>query len=187
MIFRRRGESSDQSWFQTLNFAAIVVLLVATVVMAVPDMVVGLRGLPAKYRRAFLGEPRAMSGSLRTPSAGISAPASRNASDSLSMQLARLDQEIARIRQNTGSSRVDSMEAALRDLRATLFGDPTRALTLQRISTEQQALTARLDALASQMQWLFGISMTLALGVLATVVSVVKSSFERKQPDVPKT
>ena len=79
------------------------------------------------------------------------------------------------------------MEAALRDLRATLFGDPTRALTLQRISTEQQALTARLDALASQMQWLFGISMTLALGVLATVVSVVKSSFERKQPDVPKT
>ena len=52
---------------------------------------------------------------------------------------------------------------------------------MQRLDAEQRALTSRVDGLATQMQWLFGISLTLALGVLATVVSIVKSSFEAKK------
>lgn len=94
-------------------------------------------------------------------------------------KLANLEADVKILRSTDSAVRIHNIENSLKELREALSTDPTRALTLQRITVEQASMTSRVESLQSQMQWIFGISMTLALGVLATVVSVVKSSFEK--------
>lgn len=151
------------------------------IIAVLPQLVIGTRQaiprLAEQYREAFAGtiQPKEAS----PPNAVRQLPVDRDVQN----KLAALEADLVRLRNTGSAARIDSLENSIKELREAISGDPTRALTLQRIAAEQTSMTSRVDSLQTQMQWLFGISMTLALGVLATVVSVVKSSFEKKAAD----
>jgi hypothetical protein len=158
-----------------LYVLGMLVFLLPQGIIAVRHAVPSLR---EQYREAFTGiRP------TKEPQPPTATQPLLTSDPAMQKKMADLEEQLASLRGTGSTARIDSLDAAMKDLRATIFADPARAMTLQRIDLEQKSLASRLDSLQSQMEWLFGISLTLALGVLATVVSVVKSSFEKKRPD----
>jgi hypothetical protein len=156
------------------------IYIVGLLVFLLPQGIIQLRhtvpSLAGQYREAFT--------SIRqTPLPTTTALPLLTSDPAMQKKVADLEADLASLRSTGSTARIDSLDTAIKELRATIFADPARALTIQRITLEQTSLASRLDSLQGQMEWQFGISMTLALGVLATVVSVVKSSFEKKRPD----
>ena len=150
-------------------------------IYALPQFVIVARQFPEQlsreYKRAFAPAGAEDSSSLtRTPSSGHEAiPADVRA------QIVTLERDLQQLRAQGSSERVDKLDASLAELRNTLFGDPARVVTLQRLDAEQQSLKARVDSVQTQIQWVLGIALTLALGVLTAVVGIVaKTAFERR-------
>ncbi len=171
------------AWISKSKWGKVVGALYAVglLIFLLPQLIIALRhtvpSLAGQYREAFTGKPRI------TPLPTTTALPLLTSEPAMQKKVADLEAELDSLRRTGSTARIDSLDTGIKELRATIFADPARALTIQRITLEQTSLASRLDALQAQMQWQFGISMTLALGVLATVVSVVKSSFEKKRPD----
>jgi uncharacterized membrane protein len=165
-------------WFNTRwGRIAVAIYAIVLIVGILPQLVTGVReGIPnliKNYKKAFTVQQRTY------PTTDTVLPVTTSEAV-VQKKLAELESEVGILRRTDTTARIDNLDMALKDLRATLFGDPTRALTIQRLTAEQTSLASRVGSLQTQMQWLFGILMTLALGVLAVVISVVKSSFEKK-------
>ena len=138
---------------------------VGVVIFVLPQAVIGIRhGVPhlaEQYKEAFTGTGRKTEPLPTNPHLPL---ITRDDAD-VRKKLAGLGDELARLRDTGSKARIDSLDAAIKELRTTLFGDPERVLTIQRINAEQTSLTSRVDSLQTQMQWLFGISASSAESV----------------------
>lgn len=72
---------------------------------------------------------------------------------------------------------VADLNKEIESLRDLVFGNPEKTLNIQRMSLELDSLTKDVDEIRTQGQWLFGVILTLALGVLGIVFSAIKASF----------
>lgn len=156
-------------WVMVVYTVGFIVLVFPQVYHGVPRV---FRGLIEDYRQIFVGERG------HKPDAPSTAQPSGS---SLPDRLSSLEERIASISENRTQAQIDEIATELQELREAILGDPEKALTIQRLSFEVKALHDQVDGLSSQSRWLFGITLTLALGVLGAVFGLLKASSPKRK------
>ena len=137
------------------------------IIIILPTLPKAFRTLVQNYRETFFGEKPSVK--MQTPDLA-----------DIHRKLSALEADFTSLKSGSRPNKMAAIEKDLGDLKKTIFGDPEKALSIQRLNIEFANMKEQIAGLRSQNRWLFGITLTLALAVLAAFIGVIRSADSRK-------
>lgn len=134
-------------------------LIIAVILPKIPS---AFRSIIQDYREVFFSEKP----SVQTQPADLA---------DIYRKLSALEIDLASLKPGSQTDKMTTIEKELGDLKNTIFGDPEKALSIQRLNIEFANLKEQIAGLQSQNKWLFGITLTLTLAVLTTSIGIIRS------------
>jgi hypothetical protein len=168
-LYSRLSRSRLAQTALVLYIVVFVIALIPQVYRIAPE---AIGSLIQDYRQMLTGHR-----SQTAPGAGASDSASAATSPDtpLKERLDAIESRVASLSSSANPAEVDKIAGEVRELRALILRDPEKVLMVQSLNFETQRLKDRVDEIASQTRWLFGITVTIALGVLGAVFGLLKS------------
>ena len=154
-IIRKLKKRKILLWFVIIYGLAIIVFML-------PKIPGTFRYVIQDYREAFFGAKP----SGRTEPADLA---------DIHRKLSALEVDLASLKPGSQTDKIATIEKELSDLKKTIFGDPEKALSVQRLNIEFANLKDQIAGLQSQNRWLFGITLTIALSVLTAFIGFIRS------------